>query len=52
VIDRELPIPTAHEQFHETGRLSDAELEGELVTSLTALTDAMQARAARQAAAS
>lgn len=51
VIDRELPVPTAHEQFAESGRLSDAELERELVVSLTALTDAVTERANRQAAA-
>jgi chromate reductase len=50
VIDRELPVPTAHEQFEESGRLSDAELERELLLSLTALTDAVAARASRQTA--
>ncbi len=44
VVDRELPIPTAHEQFHESGRLSDADLEQELVVSLLELTDAIAAR--------
>lgn len=44
VLDTELPVPTAHEQFTETGRLSDAELEQELVSALTALTDAVVAR--------
>ena len=44
VVDRELPIPTAHEQFHESGRLSDSDLEQELVVSLTELTDAITAR--------
>jgi chromate reductase len=50
VVDRELPVPSAHEQFTEDGRLSDAELERELVVSLTALTDAVSARAARTTA--
>ncbi|MGH2908824.1 MAG: NADPH-dependent FMN reductase, partial [Solirubrobacteraceae bacterium] len=49
VIDRELPLPTAHEQFHESGRLLDAEIEAELVISLDALRDAIDARAARVA---
>jgi len=50
VVDRELPIATAHEQFDDSGRLSDAELERELVTSLTALVDAVHAREASRAA--
>jgi chromate reductase len=51
VVDRELPVPTVHEQFHESGRLSDAELERELVVSLTELTDAIEARQRSRAAA-
>ena len=47
VIDRELPVPTAHEQFHESGKLLDEEIEAELVISLDALRDAVDARAAR-----
>jgi chromate reductase, NAD(P)H dehydrogenase (quinone) len=47
VVDRELPVPTAHEQFHESGKLLDTELEAELVISLDALRDAINARAAR-----
>jgi chromate reductase len=50
VVDRELPVPAVHEQFHESGKLSDAELEAELVISLTELTDAIEARAARATA--
>lgn len=50
VIDRELPVPTADEQFHESGRLSDAELEAELVVSLAALTDAIGVRASSRSA--
>jgi chromate reductase, NAD(P)H dehydrogenase (quinone) len=51
VVDRELPVPTAHEQFNEDGRLSDEDLEAELVVSLTALVDAIEARAAQRRAA-
>src|ERR1700733_11614302 len=46
VVDRELPIPTAHEQFDEHGRLSDEDLEAELLISLNELIDAVNARAA------
>jgi len=52
VVDRELPVPTAHEQFDEHGRLSDEELEAELLVSLTALVDAIEARAAARRGAS
>ena len=48
VVDRELPVPTAHEQFDEHGRLSDEDLEAELVASLTELIGAIEARAARR----
>jgi chromate reductase len=44
VVDRELPVAGAHEQFEADGRLSDADLERELVTSLTELVDAITAR--------
>jgi chromate reductase len=50
VVDRELPVPTVHEQFHESGRLSDAELEAELVVSLNELIDAIKAREQARAA--
>src|SRR3984957_20236842 len=49
VVDRELPVPTAHEQFHESGKLLDTAIEAELVISLDALRDAINARAARAA---
>jgi chromate reductase len=49
VVDRELPVAAAHEQFDDSGRLADAELERELVTSLAALTDAVRAREAARA---
>ena len=44
VVDRELPVASAHEQFDEHGRLSDAELEAELQTSLQTLVEAIDAR--------
>src|SRR5579875_986110 len=47
VIDRELPVPAIHEQFHESGALLDAEIEAELETSLEALVEAIEARAER-----
>ncbi|MFZ0089495.1 MAG: NADPH-dependent FMN reductase [Solirubrobacteraceae bacterium] len=50
VVDRELPVPTAHEQFAPSGRLSDEDLERELVVSLTELTEAIAARAVSAAA--
>jgi chromate reductase len=46
VLDSELPVPTAHEQFTEVGRLSDEELEQSLTEALTALVDAVHARRA------
>lgn len=49
VIDRELPVPAVHEQFHESGALRDVEIEAELVSSLQALRDAIEARDARLA---
>ncbi len=50
VIDRELPVPNAHEQFHESGRLLDSELESELLAALTELIDAVAARESAAAA--
>jgi chromate reductase len=47
VVDRELPVPGAHEQFDEAGRLRDPAIEAELVISLDALRNAIAARAAR-----
>lgn len=49
VVDRELPVPSADEQFHESGRLLDTALEAELVISLDALREAVNARAVRAA---
>lgn len=50
VVDRELPVAGAHEQFDESGTLTDSELEAQLVLSLTALTDAVIAREAARSA--
>lgn len=49
VIDRELPVPSAHEQFDEAGHLSDSEIEAALTASLTALVEAIEAREALRA---
>jgi chromate reductase, NAD(P)H dehydrogenase (quinone) len=49
VLDLELPVPTAHEQFTDVGRLSDEDLERELVAALRALVEAVNARAAATA---
>lgn len=46
VLDRELPVPTAGDQFGPDGRLSDEDLEAELVSVLTELVAAVEARAA------
>lgn len=45
VLDLELPVPTAHEQFGANGRLSDEDLEAELTSALQALTEAVAQRA-------
>lgn len=46
VLDRELPVPSADEQFASDGRLSDDELEREIVDLLAALADAVTAAGA------
>jgi chromate reductase len=46
VIDIELPVPTAHEQFDEDGSLVDGELREQLLDAITALVDAVNARPA------
>ena len=52
VLDRELPVPSVHEQFGDAGRLGDAEIEAQLVVTLGELVEAVQTRArARSAAA-
>jgi chromate reductase len=48
VLDRELPVPSADEQF-EAGRLTDEEIEAELVSIVEELADAVRERAAKQA---
>ena len=50
VLDRELPVPNADEQFTE-GRLHDEDIEAELVAVIEALVDAARQRAATTAAA-
>ncbi len=45
VLDRELPVPSADEQFTATGRLVDEDLERELALTLTALVEAIAERA-------
>lgn len=44
-LDRELPIPTAHEQFRPDGRLADEDLERELAAAAQTLTEAITQRA-------
>ena len=44
VVDREVPVPSADEQFHPDGRLRDEELEREIASVLGALRDAVEAR--------
>lgn len=44
VLDRELPVPGADEQFHPDGRLSDQELEREIADVLEVLCDLVAAR--------
>jgi chromate reductase, NAD(P)H dehydrogenase (quinone) len=46
VLDRELPVPSAEEQFDEAGNLVDKEIEQELGSIVQALVDAIEARAA------
>jgi chromate reductase len=49
VLDRELPVASAHEQFGDSGRLTDEALERELQVTLTELVDAVAAREAARA---
>jgi chromate reductase len=46
VLDRELPVPSAEEQFDEAGKLVEKELEQELESIVHALVAAIEARAA------
>jgi chromate reductase, NAD(P)H dehydrogenase (quinone) len=45
VLDLELPVPTAHEQFGADGRLTDEDLERELASAIGALAAAVSDRA-------
>jgi chromate reductase len=45
VLDLELPVPTAHEQFGHDGRLTDEDLERELAAAIEALAQAITDRA-------
>lgn len=45
VLDHELPVPSAHEQFGVDGRLSDEDLERELTETIEALEQAINQRA-------
>lgn len=52
VLDAELPLPAAHEQFGPDGRLRDREVEGQLAAVLRELVEAArQRRGAEQTAA-
>ena len=44
VVDLELPVPGAHEQFHEDGHLLDGDLQDQLVAAIQSLVDAIDAR--------
>ncbi|MCW3038400.1 MAG: NAD(P)H-dependent oxidoreductase [Solirubrobacterales bacterium] len=46
VSEEELPVPTADELFDAEGKLTDADLEQQLVTVIEQLTDAIRERAA------
>jgi len=46
VADHELPVPSAHEQFHPDGRLTDEELELEITSVVEDLAGGVAARAA------
>src|ERR1700733_6396649 len=49
VLDRELPVPSADEQFDEDGKLVEKDIEQELGSILHALVEAIEARAANLA---
>jgi chromate reductase len=49
VLDRELPVPTAAEQFGDDGRMLDGELEAQLRELLAHLTDGARVASARAA---
>lgn len=50
VADSELPVPTADEQFDADGKLTDADVEHQLLTVIEDLADAVRAREAARAA--
>ncbi|UGS38674.1 NADPH-dependent FMN reductase [Capillimicrobium parvum] len=50
VLDRELPVPSADDQFHPDGRLSDEETERGLAATIEELTAAVAERRERIAA--
>jgi chromate reductase len=50
VLDRELPVPSAEEQFDEAGQLVEKEIKDELGSIVHALVEAIEARAATLAA--
>jgi chromate reductase len=49
VLETELPVPSADEQFDEDGKLTDSELEQQLVAVIEELADAIEAREAARA---
>ena len=49
VVDLELPVPTAHEQFHDDGHLLDGDLETQVREALQSLVDAISERTATPA---
>jgi chromate reductase len=51
VIDRELPLPYAHERFYENGRLLDGELEATLEQIVGELVEQARASSARASSA-
>jgi len=51
VLDHELPVHTADEQFHDDGRLRDSDIEAGLAEVLGELVDAVRARDAARIAA-
>jgi chromate reductase len=44
VVDLELPVPSAHEQFHDDGHLLDTDLETQVREALKTLVDAIAER--------
>jgi len=44
VLDIELPVPAANQQFHPDGRLTDTDIELQIIALLEALADAVATR--------